>query len=207
VRDLSATSTPASAIAPGGERRRRLSGSRRKAVLTVHIVAAVGLFGASFVLLVSSMHAATRDHPTDAHAIYGLLRLLTFSVDIPLAVVTLLAGLTLALTSKWRVLRYWWVIGKLMLYLATLTVGVSLLGPSIDTMLDLTETGSPTEGSTRWTLVVLAGAQVAMLLSAATLGVAKPGQARAGRSQGFAVTRQSPGPDGPAGEQTETVAG
>jgi hypothetical protein len=102
-------------------------------------------------------------------------RLLTFSVDIPLAVITLLGGLTLALTSKWRIFRYWWVIGKLGLYLATVTVGITLIGPSIDTMLDVTETGIPSDSSTRWTLVVLAGVQVTMLL-AATLGVFKPGR-------------------------------
>jgi hypothetical protein len=153
----------------------RLSGSPRKIVLTVHIVAALGLFGASTVLLVGGLQAATRDDPEEAHAIYSLLRILTFSVDIPLAVITLLGGLTLALTSKWRIFRYWWVIGKLALYLATLTVGITLIGPSIDTMLDVTETGIPSVSSTRWTLVALAGVQVTMLLAAATLGVFKPG--------------------------------
>jgi hypothetical protein len=63
----------------------RLSGSRRKIVLTVHIVAALGLLGASTVLLVGGLQAATRDEPEEAHAVYSLLRLLTFSVDIPLA--------------------------------------------------------------------------------------------------------------------------
>jgi hypothetical protein len=183
MRDLSAVSAPAGMSSPAGERPRRLSGSSRKAVLTLHIVAALGLFGASFMLVASSLYAATRTHPADAHAIYALLRLLTYSADIPLAVLTLLGGLTLALTSRWRILRYWWVIGKLALYVATLTVGVTLIGPSIDTMLDVTETAGPGESGTRWTLVVLAAAQAAMLISAAVLGVFKPGRARAGRSQ------------------------
>jgi hypothetical protein len=173
-RDQSALSTPVPTGGASGEPRRRLSGSRRKAVLTVHIAAALGLFGASIVLLVGSLHAATRDDPQDAHAIYTLLRLLTFSVDIPLAVITLLGGLALALTAKWRIFRYWWV-GKLALYVATLTVGITLIGPSIDTMLDVTKGGSPSDSSTRWALVSQAGAQVTMLLAAATLGVFKPG--------------------------------
>jgi hypothetical protein len=151
-----------------------MTGSRRKVVLTVHLSAALGLFGASFVLFVGSLHAATRNDPQDAHAIYALLRLLTFSADIPLAVITLVGGLALALTSKWRIFRYWWVVGKLALYSATLTVGVTLIGPSIDKMLDVTEVSSPSESSTRWTLVSVAGVQVTMLLAAATLGVFKP---------------------------------
>jgi Predicted integral membrane protein (DUF2269) len=162
----------------GVDRRGRLSGSRRKVVLTVHIAAALGLLGASLVLLVGGLQAATRDDPQDAHATYELLRLATFSVDIPLAVITLLAGLTLALTSKWGLFRYWWVMAKLALYLGNLAVGITLIGPSIDTMLEVTEVNSPAEDSTRWTLVLLTGVQVAMLLAAATLAVFKPGRHR-----------------------------
>jgi hypothetical protein len=167
-----------SAGSAGVDRRGRMSGSRRKIVLTVHVAAALGLFGASLVLLVGALHAATRDDPRDAHAIYTLLRLLAFSVDIPLAVSTLLGGLVLVLTSKWRIFRYWWVMGKLGLYLATLTVGVTIIGPSIDTMLDVTEASNPSESGTRWTPIAAAGVQVTMLLTAATLGVFKPGRPR-----------------------------
>jgi hypothetical protein len=176
VTAISGLETSSTAPARAGSAQRRLIGSRRKIVLTVHIAAALGLFGASFVLLVAGLHAATRDDPHEAHAVYALLRLLTFSVDIPLAVITLLGGLALAVTSRWRVFRYWWVTGKLALYLTTLTVGVTLIGPDIDTMLDVTETRSPSDSSTRWTLVSLAGAQVTMLLAAAALGVFKPGR-------------------------------
>jgi hypothetical protein len=70
--------------------------SRRKVVLTVHIAAALSLLGASTVLFVGGLHAATRDDPQEARDAYTLLRLLTFSVDIPLAIVALLAGLVLA---------------------------------------------------------------------------------------------------------------
>jgi hypothetical protein len=153
----------------------RLGGSRRKVVLTVHIVAALSLLGASIATLVGSLYAATRNDSQDAHAIYSLLRLFTFTLDIPLAFVALLGGLVLALTSKWRVFRYWWVTGKLTLFLATITLGITLIGPSIDTMLDVTEASSPDESSTRWRLMFVAGAQVTMLLAAATLAVFKPG--------------------------------
>jgi hypothetical protein len=55
-------------------------------------------------------------------------------------------------------------------------LGVLLLGPSIDTMLDVTETSTPDEGAARWRPTVLAGVQAALLLGAATLGVFKPGR-------------------------------
>jgi uncharacterized membrane protein len=166
-------STATARARPSG--RRRLSGSRRKAVLTVHIAAALGLLGASLVLLVGGLQAATRDDPTEAHALYALLRLLTFSVDIPLACITLLSGLTLALTARWRIFGDHWLTAKLALYVATLLVGITLLGPSINTMLDVTETSSPAESGTRWRPSLLAGIQVTLLIAAASLGVFKPG--------------------------------
>jgi hypothetical protein len=93
-------------------------------------------------------------------------------------VVALLSGVTLALTSTWRIFRDRWLTAKLALYLATLTVGVTLVGSSIDTMLDVTETTNPGVSGTRWMPVLLAGVQGTMLLAAATLGVFKPGTRR-----------------------------
>jgi uncharacterized membrane protein len=175
-RDPSALATHAMARSARPASRGRLRGSRRKAVLTVHIAAALGLLGASAVLLVGGLHAATRDDSQDAHAVYALLRLLTFSVDIPLAIVTLVAGIALAFTSRWRILGDRWLTTKLVLYLLTVALGVTLLGPSIDTMLDVTETRSPTGSDTRWRPIVLPGMQATMLIAAAALGVFKPGR-------------------------------
>ena len=154
----------------------RLNGYRRKVVLITHMVAALGLLGVYNVLVVGSLYAATRDEAPAAHAVYAFLRFVTFSLDIPLAVVTLLSGLTLVLTSRWRIFGDRWLTAKLTLYLATATVGATLLGPSLDTMVDATETGNPGESATRWRPSTFAGLQVAMLLAAATLGVFKPGR-------------------------------
>lgn len=156
-------------------RSRRLTGARRKIILTVHVVAAVALLGASTVLLVTGVYAATRNDPQEAHAIYSLLRLLTFSLDVPLAFIALASGVLLALTSRWGIFRYWWVTTKLAILSTTIVLGASLIGPSISTMLDVTETNSPDETSARWRLISVAGAQVTLLLVAATLGVFKPG--------------------------------
>jgi hypothetical protein len=104
---------------PAVARAHRLAGARRKAVLTVHLVAAVALLGASIVLLVTGLYAATRDDPREAHAIYSLLRLLTFSLDVPLAFIALAGGALLALTSKWGIFRHWWVTTKLAILLTT----------------------------------------------------------------------------------------
>jgi hypothetical protein len=168
------------------DRGHRLAGARRKVVLTVHVVAAVSLLGASAVLLVTGLYAATRDDPQEAHAIYSLLRLLTFSLDVPLAFIALAGGVLLALTSKWGIFRYWWVTTKLAILLTTIVLGATLIGPSISTMLDVTETSNPGDSSVRWRLVGVASVQVTLLLGAATLGVFKP----RGRVQWPRLTRR-----------------
>lgn len=157
-------------------RRPLLAGARRRAVLTVHLVAAVALLGASIVLLVAGLYAATRDDPREAHAIYSLLRLMAFSLDVPLAFIALAGGAVLALTSKWGIFRYWWVTTKLAILLTTIVLGATLIGPSINTMLDVTEASNPSASSVRWRLVAVASVQVTLLLGAATLAVFKPGR-------------------------------
>jgi MFS superfamily sulfate permease-like transporter len=168
--------------------RRLVGGPRRKAVLTIHIASALGLLGASITLLIGGVHAATRADAPEAHATYTLLRLLTVGVDVPLAVIALLSGVTLALTSTWRIFGDRWLTAKLALYFATLTLGVSLVGPSIDAMREVTDTSSPGESSTRWMPILLPGVQATMLLAAATLGVFKPGR----RTRRGALRQQRP---------------
>jgi hypothetical protein len=155
-----------------------VSARRRGIAVTVHVVAALALVGVSTAMLVAGLHAASRDDARDAHAIYALLRLLTVGLDLPLALITLLSGVLLALTSSWGMFRYWWVIAKLAIYGTTLVIGLALIGPSIETMLDVTEAGSPGESGARSTLIAAAGVQVVTLVGAATLGVFKPGGPR-----------------------------
>jgi hypothetical protein len=153
-----------------------MSGNRRHLALTVHVVSALGLLGVSTALLVAAVHAATRAESQDAQAIYELLRFLTFGLDLPLASLALLSGLLLALTSNRSIFRQWWLLTKLTLYAATLVLGVGLIGPSLDTMLDITASSETGESSSRPTLITAAALQVTFLVGAATLGVFKPGR-------------------------------
>ncbi len=149
--------------------------SRRKLVLTIHIASAVALLGSSFGLLITAVRAATRSEQDEAHALYGLMRLLTFSSGIPFSFVALAAGVVLALTSSWRLLRHWWVTAKLALLLVTILTGALVTGPSIDTMLDATGRGGTGEDDAQWTVVASLGAQLTMVLLAIVLAVFKLG--------------------------------
>jgi hypothetical protein len=70
------------------------------------------------------------------------------------------------------------VIAKLAIYGATLGIGILLISPSLDAMLEVTEAGGLADGGARSTLIAAAGVQVVILIGAATLGVFKPGGPR-----------------------------
>jgi hypothetical protein len=152
-----------------------MTGARRRTILTIHIASGVALLGTSAGLAITAVRAATRSDSEQAHTIYELMRLLTYSLGIPLSFIALISGLLLAISSKWGVVRYWWVTAKLAFLVATILVGALLTGPSIDTMLGVTKPGFPGDDRAQWTLVAAVGGQIAMVLSATALAVFKPG--------------------------------
>ncbi len=64
---------------------------------------------------------------------------------------------------------------KLALLVGVIVIGATVTGAGIDTMLDVTEREAPAASGARWTLVVAAAAQGAMVLAASALSVFRPG--------------------------------
>ncbi len=150
---------------------RRLSASARRAVLTVHIVASVGLLGDVAAVLAVNVKAATTADPELAAASYELLALFTVLFGIPLSFISLLSGIVLGIGSKWGVLRYAWVATKLGLLVSVILVGALVLGPGTEAM----RTGAD-GAETR--LVLGAGWDVVALSVATGLSVYKPRRRR-----------------------------
>lgn len=148
---------------------RRLSPRVRRAVLTAHIVFAVGLLGEVSAFLAVAVRAAGSEDPAFASAAYDLLALFQLLLGIPLSFAALGTGLTLGLGGKWGVLRYPWVTIKLALIVSVMLVGALVLGPSVDAMRG---GDAGVEGR------ILAGAawDVAALAVATALSVYKPGR-------------------------------
>ena len=156
-------------------RRLRLAGRTRKAVLTTHIASAVALLGTTAGLAIMGTRTAGSDDFHQAHAVYDVMSLLTFSLGIPLSFIALASGVLLATTSKWGLFGYWWVTTKLALLVGVIVIGATVTGASIDTMLDVTERQVPETDGARWTLVAAAATQAAMVLTASVLSVFRPG--------------------------------
>ena len=158
-------------IRPAAGPRRRLAPPVRRAVLTVHIIASVGLLGEVSGFLLVALRAKSADDPAVAAASYDLLATFSLVFGIPLSLTALATGAALGLGTKWGVLRHPWVAIKLGLLVSVILVGALVLGPSVDAM----RTGS---GGTEARIVAGAAWDVLALTLATTLSVYKPGRAR-----------------------------
>ena len=151
--------------------RRTLSPRVRRAVLTAHIVASVGLLGDVAAVLAVNVRAATSPDAGFASASYELLQMFSVVFGIPLSFTALITGITLGLGSKWGVLRHVWVTAKLTLLLSVILVGALVIGPATSEM----RSGS---GDAETVLIAAAAWDVLALTAATVLSVYKPGKGK-----------------------------
>jgi uncharacterized membrane protein len=145
----------------------RLGGTARRCLLTIHIVAGVGLLGTVAAVLAVNIRAATTTDAALSAAAYDLLPMFTVLFGIPLSFISLVSGTVLGLGSKWGVVRHGWVAGKLALQVSVILVGALVLGPGTDAMRDGT-------GDADARLIAGSAYDVAALLLATGLSVFKP---------------------------------
>ncbi len=160
--------------APRPRTARTLSPRARRAVLTAHIVASVGLLGDVAAVLAVNIRAATTSDPALARSSYELLQMFSAVFGIPLSFAALLTGLTLALGTKWGVFRHLWVTVKLALLLSVILVGAFVIGPGTSDM----HNG---QGGAETRLILAASWDLLALTAATALSVYKPARARAAR--------------------------
>jgi uncharacterized membrane protein len=154
---------------------RRLSPAVRRAVLTVHIIASVGLLGDCAAVVAVNVRAATTADPGLAASAYELLTMFGTLFGIPLSLTSLTTGLALGLGSKWGVLRHAWVAAKLLLLLSVVVVGAVVIGPQTAAMAD-------GDGGAEGVLILASAYDVLALCTATWLSVYKPGRARGRRA-------------------------
>jgi uncharacterized membrane protein len=151
--------------------RLRLKPNVRRAVLTVHIVASVGLLGDSAGFLAVALRGATTDDPALAASCYELLDMFSLVFGIPLSMTSLVTGILLGVSSRYGVLRHGWTAAKLGLILSVILVGALVIGPSNARMLDGT-------GGAESLLVAAAAYDVLALVLATALTTYKPRRRR-----------------------------
>jgi Predicted integral membrane protein (DUF2269) len=145
--------------------------SVRRAVLTVHVIASVGLLGELSGFLAVAVRAQTTDSPAVASDSYELLEMFSVTFGIPLSMLALATGIALGVGTKWGVFRSTWVTAKLVLLLSVIVVGALVIGPTTAELRDGADAGGG--------LIVVAAAYDVLALTLATgLSVYKPGGRR-----------------------------
>lgn len=151
--------------------RLRLAPTARRAVLTAHIIASVGLLGDCAAVVAVNVRAAVTDDDRLASASYELLEMFTVLFGIPLSFTALITGIVLGLGTTWGVLRHGWVATKLVALVGVILVGALVLGPGTQAMQD-------GDGGAQARLIAGSAAQVLALAFATGLSVFKPRRMR-----------------------------
>ena len=118
----------------------RLTPVARKAVLVLHVVAGIGWMGVDIALLVLLITARTTNDAALAISGFNAIGMIVPVAVPPLSLGILVTGLMLGLGTRWGLVRYWWVLVKLLLSLImTVLVFVSLV-PAVSGIAILTAT-------------------------------------------------------------------
>ncbi|MCX5275336.1 hypothetical protein [Streptomyces virginiae] len=157
---------------------------QRKLALTAHVAASVGWLGAVAAFLALAAVGMTGQNAQTTRAMYMAMEVTGWYVIVPLAAASLLTGVISALGTTWGLLRYYWVVVKLVItVLATILLLVHM-GP-VSYVAGLAagpDWSAGDHAGLAGQLVIQSGAAVLVLLVAAVLSVYKPqGLTRYGR--------------------------
>ncbi|WP_422773859.1 hypothetical protein ACN28C_13750 [Plantactinospora sp. WMMC1484] len=144
-----------------------LSPPWRKALLTLHVVTAVGWLGVDAVLLTLGVAGA---RGADPDLVYPMLALVGQSVFVPLSVLAWLVGFASALLTPWGLLRHRWVLVKLGITTVMLGAVLFALLPN----LRAAELGAATPPDARQGLLAAPIVSTTLLVVATALSTYKP---------------------------------
>jgi hypothetical protein len=150
-----------------------LPAARRNLLLTVHVLATVGVFGTDLVLFVLGASSVLGGDP---RTLYPAAHLIAEVLVQPLAIASLVTGVALALLTPWGLLRYWWTAIKLAITSALTGVVLLVLVPRLGSAADAATSLTPqTFGTAERVPLVLAPAVASTLLALnVALAIYKP---------------------------------
>jgi hypothetical protein len=163
----------------------------RKALLTLHIVTAVGWLGVDLVLLTFGIAGLAGADPDLVYPAQSLIGRMVFT---PLSVLVWLVGVGSALLSPWGLVKHRWVLVKLLLTTLMLVLVLTLLYPGLREAGDL---AGALPRPDRVNMVVAPAVSTTLLLVATVLSTYKP-WGRLRRPAAPARSPRSPAGTGPA---------
>lgn len=163
-----------------------LTGRARKAFLVVHIVSGALWFGVDIALGILMITAFLTDDPRTADTAVRAVDMFAIWPMFAASVVCLTAGAVLGLSSRYGLVRYWWVAVKLGINVLMSTLIVIALRPGIDDAVSITErlvAGDPTAALPSDLIYPVVVAPT-LLITAYLLSVFKPWKAIGGARRG-----------------------
>jgi hypothetical protein len=150
-----------------------LTSQLRRIVLTVHVLATVGLFGADLVLLTLGISGASGSDP---RTVYPAAHLVGAWVVAPLATIALVSGLTLGTFTRWGLVKHWWIAIKLAITAVLTTLVYLVLLPKLGSVAGAAHSSSAglVETSDRTLLAIIPAAGSALLALNVVLAIYKP---------------------------------
>ena len=103
----------------------------RKFVLLTHILSSVSWLGVDLVMGALSLRGLTTDDPQTLATAYGALAVFCVPLLLTLGLISLTTGVVLGLGTRFGLLRYWWVVTKLVISLVLITLVLIALRPTL----------------------------------------------------------------------------
>ena len=119
-------------LVAGGSVRWRLHARARKSVLLVHIASAGAWLGIDLVMAVLVGTALVTDDPRTTALCFQALDLFVVWSLLTAGLVCLLSGILLGVSSRYGLIRYWWVAIKLVLNVVLTSLVLILLRPGVE---------------------------------------------------------------------------
>lgn len=161
----------------------------RKFVLTVHILSSVGWAGAVAVFVVFDLTALITSDDELSRLLWLTLDAITWSLIIPLALVSLTTGIVSSLGTAWGLFRHYWVLFKLVLTVVA-TVVLVLYTQTIDAVARIAADPATASSDLPPALLHTGGGLLVLMLTA-ILGVYKPrGMTRYGQRKRMGTLRR-----------------
>src|SRR5262245_13047595 len=114
----------------------RLGGGTRKVVLLAHIASAGAWLGIDVVMAVLVFTALGSDDDRTKALAFQALELVAVGPLLATGLICLLSGILLGLSSRYGLVRYWWVAAKLALNLVLTGLVLVALAPEVATHAD-----------------------------------------------------------------------
>ncbi|UNO40917.1 DUF2269 domain-containing protein [Streptomyces sp. MST-110588] len=122
---------------------RQLPRPARRALLVVHVAVSVGWFGLTLGLLTLSVTGWATGSPDIAVVTHRAMKIFSDWLLIPVALLTLISGLVLALGTRWGLARHRWIVVKFWLTVVTVLLTAFSLRPGIAQLAARAAAGSP----------------------------------------------------------------